>query len=286
MCSVRAAFVLALACLTIAPGCRKYDVEVANEVDPTAPASVRLLGEEQVAGTGELLKLRLPAEYRHSGADGVNTTVCLFDCGEKGPVPALTLRVETRCGPVELCIEMPEKPSGGYREPVRAMALWRKREGSHVCTPEFYRLWIDNRGLPVRTITIGALRRAVPADQAMQLEVAAPACEGMGAVALDGAGIGSLPVIAGGQTHDKYAQARRDFVVDPGGARCYRSVTHYYAADSSGPAWAPVVTTYRRAQLHPLERPVDGFLTPVPETVETPTGSDERTQILEVPCQA
>lgn len=258
-----------------------HPVEISNEVDPSARATVLALGDEMASGQGPVLRLKLPTSYKKTSADGINTTVCLLDCSEGKPQPGLTVRLETRCGTVEYCalaIERDENDEG----PRRFVLRGRKRTEYHACTAEGYRLWIDNRGGSALKLSAGPVTHDVAAGVAEAIDVPSPACPGMGEVRLNGVAIGELPIVPDNLDFQGYEASSREFLIDPTAARCYRQTTFDYTLGGSGSG--PRAVAHERSRMHLLEGKVDDFLKPAPETIEAPVGVS-RTELVEASCE-
>jgi hypothetical protein len=277
----------ALAALAVASlGACSKPVAISNDVDPSAPATVFVLGEKVAEGRGARIELKLPASYTKTEADGSHTTACLLDCDWEGPSSALTVRLQTRCGPVDYCVDSRAESvaaiAGFDKDARRGLLRGRIRAPFVSCTPEVYRLWIDNRGGTAVRVVAGNAARDVAAGATTRFDVAAPPCAGMGRVSVDGQDVGELPTVPDGLDFQAYGKAARDFLIDPSGARCYRGTKFYYAS-SSDSASGPESHDYVRAKLHALTWQIDNFLVEAPESVEAPI-IDTRTQLVEFAC--
>lgn len=270
----------------VVAGCSR-DVAITNSVDPSAPATVLLMGEPQAELRGETLALRLPKSHRKANSDGTHTTGCIVDCDSDGPTSVVTVRLATRCGPVEYCVDFSKKggqgESRGADGPWRGTLMGRFRPPFASCTNEVYRIWVDNRGGAAHLLEVGAIRRQVEAGVADWFYVPAPACPGMGDVALDGAPIAQLPTIADDLDWQAYQDSARDFLVDTGKGRCYGlKVIQYGDAGGYGGEFRQLAP----AHWHELDYRVDHFLAPAPNEILTPGGPATRTELQETECDA
>lgn len=259
-----------------------------NEIDPGAPATVLVFGEPIAKWTGPEVRVKVPSSKRKREADGTNTSTCLLPggrCHRESPTDTFTVRVETRaCGPVELCVGFPQDdgaPMPPKGEPLRGHLLERKREGMMTCTGETYRLWVDNRGGPAHTLTVGAgVPLPISANAATRIELPTPPCAAAAGVALDGVNIGALQLLDADTAHWK-RNAGSDVVVDPDGARCYVAARIEYGTAGNDD---PVSSRWQRERLHALPFVLDYFLEESPDSIQTPGGPGSRTEVTEVPC--
>lgn len=287
---MRSAVRFLLLVLFALPACgRKYDVLIENDVDPSAPATVLVLGEPEPSTVeGAAIRVRLPKTTKRRGADGVNTTASLLPGGHRDkPGAGLTVRLDTKaCGSIELCPGFADEraePKKG--EVLRATLRWRKRPEYAGCTEEVHRLFVDNRGGAARKIAIGGVAREVAANAVTTLEVPAPPCAAMADVALDGESIGTLPVYP---ANPDYRDLRpRDFVVDPTASRCYLAATVSYTPNGSAEGGSdPTIETFEKAWFHAVTPRIDTpFLERAPERIESYAGYGSRSHLIEIACR-
>jgi hypothetical protein len=268
---------------------RSREVVITNELEPAAPMTVLVFGEDAGKATAGEIRVKVPTKASHRNADGTRTTACLLPgCGREGSTDALTVRVETSaCGLVELCVGFPQDeqaPLPPDGKPLHGRLLTRKREQFSLCTDEYVGIWVDNRGGPERTLAAGkGPPHRVPADSAARIQVPAPPCDAASTVTVDGETIGSLPVFASDAGYQELKP--RDVVVDPTAARCYVAGRVEYTPtghSSSGPSSG---TPLDRQRLHVLPFALDSFLVQSPDTVQGYAGFASRTQAVEVPCE-
>jgi hypothetical protein len=124
-------------------------------------------------------------------------------------------------------------------------------------------IFFDNRGEPQQTVSIGELNVQVPAGVARSVELPySGGCEKAKDVRLNG------EVIAPANTPRGQAptSARRTLLIDVAGSHCYRIEYAGYGVPISGYG----NTIYRPRPYQYLESNPDGFMEPLPGSVEVP----------------
>jgi hypothetical protein len=257
---------LAVACLL--SGCSRR-VAVENDY---APLAAELLAGDQSIGSlaGAHLLFDVPKKVT-SPRDG--ETKNLFPAYHPGGAgyqvtPILRLRVTTGCGPEEFCLDYDTRS-----DPVQASVAGHYDAARGFCQSDVRNLWIDNRGGPARTISVGSWSHAVDAGATTAVRFPSPVCDAEAKVALDRGPIGLVSV------HDS-----NDVFIDPSGARCYVATSRDYTPAGVLGGNGPSSTRLRGSKVYPVERRITDFLKESPGTIMTPGGFGTRTELIEQSC--
>jgi hypothetical protein len=135
--------------------------------------------------------------------------------------------------------------------------------------------YVDNRGGPAGTLSLGALDRPVAAGLAQRISLPFwPGCEQARQLRLNGELLLTLPAANWDKSHS--------FLLDPTGKRCYHEESRTYGEPFYRP---PYIQKLAPQRVQELPEDVDYFLEPLPGSVMSEYSIASKSTLLEGPCR-